>query len=316
MARVRTVRSAVTYVVLAVSVAVGRTAAAQPQTDAEVAQALFDEARELMDKHDWARACPLFARSQKLDPGAGTLLNLAMCWEGAGKLARANTAFSESLSLARRDGRHDREKIALEHLDALAPRLPRLRLSMREQVPGVVVQFDEFIEGPEVLGALTPVDPGPHHIRISAANRVPWEWSGSLAEGERRELDVDLAVPPPPDPCVLQPSACKPPEPQTERRVATMSWVLGGVALASVVTSAITGGVALSAKGSFDANCVAARGYCTDPVQGASDYDLMQGAAWASTITLGVAVVAAIGAFAWPRTVVPKKSGAALLLRF
>lgn len=95
-----------------------------------------------------------------------------------------------------------------------------------------------------------------------------------------------------------------------------MSWVLGGVALASIVASAITGGVALAEKSSFESECIAGRSYCTNPAQGQYDYDMMQSTAWASTITLGVAVVAAIVAIAWPRTVVPTKTGANLVLRF
>jgi hypothetical protein len=308
------VRLALPATVLVLVLGSAVAARAQPQSDAQVAQALFDEARDLMDKHDYARACPLLERSQRLDPGGGTLINLALCWEGAGKLARADAAFDQTLTQARRDGRKDRETIALAHLDALATRLPRLRISMREQVPGVVVRFDDYVEGPEVLGALTPVDPGPHHVRVSAQGRVPWEWSGTLAEGERRELEVVLRVAPPPNPCILQPSACAPPEPK--KRIATMSWVLGGVAVASAIASAVTGAVAISAKSSFDSNCIASRGYCNDPVQGQLDYDTMQSAAWASTITLGVSVVALVAALVWPRTVVPTRTGARFVLRF
>ena len=293
---------------------VTRHAGAQVQTDAQIAQALFDEGRDLMDKHDYARACPLLERSQQLNPGGGTLLNLGLCWEGAGKLARASAALTDALSLARRDGRRDREQIAAPHLDAIAARVPRLRLSLHEYVSAVVVYFDDAIEGPEVLGALAPVDPGPHHIRVTAQGLQPWEWSGSLAEGQRLELEVVLKAPPPPDPCVMQPWLCVPPPPP--KRVATMSWVLGGVALVSIAASAITGGVALAEKSSFDSICIPSRGYCSNPVQGQWDYDMMQSTAWASTVTLGVAVVAAIVALAWPRTVVPTKTGANVAFRF
>ena len=192
-----------------------RHAGAQVQTDAQIAQALFDEGRDLMDKHDYVRACPLLERSQKLDPGGGTLLNLGLCWEGAGKLARASAALTDALSLARRDNRHDREQIASSHLDAVAPRLPKLRLALHEYISTVVVYFDDAIEGPEVLGVLAPVDPGPHHIRVTAQGLEPWEWSGSLAEGQRLELEVVLKAPPPPDPCVMQPWLCVPPPPRS-----------------------------------------------------------------------------------------------------
>ncbi len=297
-------------------VAIASVARAQPQTDAQIAQALFDEGRDLMDKHDYARACPLLERSQKLDPGGGTLLNLAMCFEGQGKLARATTAFDESLSQARRDGRKDREGIAIQHLDALAPRVPHLRISLREPIPGVVVSFDEFIEGPEVLGVLTPVDPGEHHVRVSAQGRMPWEWRGTLAEGQRLEIDAVLKMPPPPDPCMMQPSSCAPPAPEQEKRLSAATWIFGSVAVASVIATAISGGVAIAAKSSFDSNCIGGRGYCNDPAQGQIDYDTMTTAGWISTATLGVAVVTAILAVAWPRTVVAKKSGAMVVIRF
>ncbi len=313
MATVRFVSFANAVGILAFAFAFSGAARAQPQSDAQIAQALFDEGRDLMDHHDYVRACPLLERSQKLDPGGGTLLNLALCFQGEGKLARASTAFNEALSGARRDGRKDREDIAVAHLDALAPRLSRIRLVLREDVPGVVVTFDEFMEGPEILGALTPVDPGAHRIRVSAQGRTPWEWNGVIAEGQRLELDVALKIPPPPDACTLQPLNCVPPE---EKRVATASWIFGSVALASAIASGITGGVALAAKGSFDGNCLASRGYCNNPTQGQSDYDTMTTTAWASTITLGVAVVAAIFAIAWPRTVVPKKTGMNFVFRF
>jgi len=308
------VRTAVSLVVASSLAFVAPAARAQAVSDAQVAQALFDEGRDLMDKHEYARACPLLERSEKLDPGGGTLINLAICWEGAGKLARANAAFDQSLSQARKDGRKDRETIALAHLDSLAPRLPHLRISLAEPVAGVVVQFDDVIEGPEVLGALTPVDPGPHRVRVSAQGREPWTWSGALTEGERRELQVVLKPLPPPDPCILQPLSCAPPEPK--KRIATASWVLGGVALASAIASGITGGLALASKSSFDSNCIAARGYCGDPAQGQVDYDNMQAEAWASTITLGVSVVAIVAAIAWPRTVVPTREGARVVIRF
>ena len=50
--------------------------AAHP-VDAAAAQKLFERGRTAARRGDWQRACDDFAASQKLDPGAGTLLNLA-----------------------------------------------------------------------------------------------------------------------------------------------------------------------------------------------------------------------------------------------
>lgn len=46
-------------------------------------------ARGLVQKGDWAAACPKFEESERLDPGIGTLYHLADCYEHVGRLATA-----------------------------------------------------------------------------------------------------------------------------------------------------------------------------------------------------------------------------------
>ncbi|MDF2698209.1 MAG: hypothetical protein K0S65_6592, partial [Labilithrix sp.] len=91
-----------------------------------LAQSLFDEARQLMDRGKYAEACPKLAESQRLDPGGGTLLNLAICHEKEGRFGTAYLEMKAASSQAGKDGRKDREKIANERLTALGPRVPRL----------------------------------------------------------------------------------------------------------------------------------------------------------------------------------------------
>ena len=54
-----------------------------------LAQSLFEEGRQLMSNGKFAEACPKFESSYKLDPAAGTLLNLAVCHEKVGRTAAA-----------------------------------------------------------------------------------------------------------------------------------------------------------------------------------------------------------------------------------
>src|SRR3954470_15040871 len=61
------------------------------------AQALYDDAQAAVAAGKFDDACPKFKESYQLDPGGGTLLNLADCYERQGKTALAWTTFKEAL---------------------------------------------------------------------------------------------------------------------------------------------------------------------------------------------------------------------------
>src|SRR6478735_2027984 len=100
-------------------------ASAEPAAaDRVLAAALFRDGKALMDRGELAEACTKLAESQRLDPGGGTILNLALCHEKQQRLATAWAEFIEALGLAKRDGRAARVQFAQEHIEALEPRLP------------------------------------------------------------------------------------------------------------------------------------------------------------------------------------------------
>ncbi len=277
---------------------IAATAAADADTDKQLAQSLFDRARELLEKKDYEHACPMFAESQRLDPGGGTLLNLALCHEEQGKLAMAHLELGEALSVATRDGRADREAIAREHLAALGPRVPRLTLvPPPSPPPGLVIELDGVAVSSATLGLSVQVDPGVHEVRARAPGYVTWTWKEELHERDAKRVELPVLAseaPKGPDPI--------PPPPQTRTRLGTGTWVLGGVALASLATSAITGGLALGERGTYEDECVTARNFCPsqEGIDAARDARTL---AWVSTAFLATAVVAAVGAYLWPRKV-------------
>lgn len=276
------VRSA--WAVAALLVA-GQARADGRERDAMQAQSLFERARLLMDDGDLEHACPLFAESQRLDPGGGTLLNLALCHERQGRTATAWAEYHDALSLAVRDGREDRRDFAREHIEALRERLPRVRVFVEQPVPGLTVVLDETRLSALSLGADLPVDPGTHVVTASAADHVPWRSAITLRDGERAEVRVPVLA-----------RDTRP----VETRVATASWVLGGIGLAALATSAVTGVLALSANDAANDKCVAARSFCPDPSY-EDDVARARTFAWISTGALAVAAGAGVAALLWPR---------------
>src|ERR1700721_2873194 len=82
------------------------TASAQPSTsDKEMAAQLFEDGRTLLEQGQFAQACPKLEESQSLDPGGGTLLNVALCHEKEGRTATAWVEFVEARGGAKADAR-------------------------------------------------------------------------------------------------------------------------------------------------------------------------------------------------------------------
>ena len=160
---------------LALALALAGSAGAQTTTQARteaVAQALFEEAVALMEEQRFEEACPKLAESQRLDPGGGTVLNLASCLERLGQLASAYAMYSDALSAAIRDGRKERESIARERLATLPPQLARLevRLATSDLRDEIEVELDGVRLAPSAWRTALPIDPGTHAIEIGRAS--------------------------------------------------------------------------------------------------------------------------------------------------
>jgi hypothetical protein len=161
--------------------------------DALVARTLFDEGRSLMGAGNHALACPKFAESMRLNPGGGTLLNLALCHETVGRMATAWLEYKDALAMARRDGRPEREKFALEHINALEPRLSQLTVQVDEEarVPGLELKLDGTQLGQASWGVELPVDGGEHRVEASAPGKKAWAQTVDVAaEADRKTLTV------------------------------------------------------------------------------------------------------------------------------
>jgi hypothetical protein len=262
-----------------------------------VAESLFQEGKKLMDAGKFAEACPKFAESNRLDPGAGTLTALALCHKGEGKTASAWSEFKEVVSLARRDNRKDREQVALDNINELEPKLSRLRIDVNAMAvsQGVEVRLDGNMITRAAFGVSVPVDPGPHQISATAVGKKPFETTITI-DAERADKKVEIpALEDAPRSHVAASQIGN--EPQPENRGSTqrtIGYALGGVGIVGIGIGAVFGVQALSKSSESDDLC---GNPCSSP-EGLKANEDARSAATISNIAIGVGLAALIGGVA------------------
>lgn len=289
-----------------VAIVVAQVAATTPTAET-VAQALFDEGLSLMEAGRLEEACPKLAESQRLDPGGGTLLNLASCLERSGKPASAVATYNEALSSAIRDGRKEREALAREHIAALQAKVSHVRLTVSSPVPNLTILLDDVPVGPAGWGAAWPVDPGEHVIAARSPGRRSVELRVSVGAAPSDQALVLPMLQPEPEPA----SASRPPasSPKASRRAPALALGAGGLAV--VGFGIVAGALAFGAKSDSDAACPTQR-TCTD--RGVAAMDRAEAWAWTSTVAVGTGVVA-IGIATYLLLAAPPRTGAATAAR-
>lgn len=169
-------------------VLLGSSALAQGR-DPATADALFREARALMKKGDFASACPKLADSHRLDPAAGTAINLGDCLEKVGKLADALQAQRDALDLLSAGDK--RMGPVKEQIAALEKRVPRLTIKLAPGAPAdTKVKRDDVELGEGSLGTALPVNPGEHWVTVVARGRADSRRKVTLKEGQAEEVEV------------------------------------------------------------------------------------------------------------------------------
>jgi hypothetical protein len=216
---------------------------AQSGSNKAAAEALFSEGRSLAAAGKCPEAIPKFQASQKLDPGIGTLLNLAECYEQVGKTASAWAEYREIISLARAAGSKEREELAAQKAKALEPKLSRLAVKTTGDVSGVSIKRDgEALEAAEV-GVAIPVDPGTHVIEASAPGKQTFSRSVEVGkEGDSQVVEIPALAD-----ATTETGAAGPSEQPADKgggsgaTQRTIGLVLGGVGIAGIAVGAVFG---------------------------------------------------------------------------
>jgi hypothetical protein len=239
-------------VVLALLLAGAGRLRAQPSADDRaLATALFKEGRALMIAGRVLEACPKLEESHRLDPSGGTILNLALCHEQQGAIARSWSEFNEAIAFARRDGRRDREDAAAAHARALEPRLSKLTIVVpeRERAPGLRIERDGRELGQASWSIAMPVDGGDHVVRVTAPGRRAFSAKVAIApESSARTIEIPpLEVDPlallATDPMLAARTSAPPPpppllSPKARRR---LGWAAGAAGVVQLGVAGIFG---------------------------------------------------------------------------
>lgn len=185
--------------------AVARAGEADTPEQKAAAQALFEQARTLVEQERFAEACPKLAESERLDPGLGTLLWLADCYENVGRTASAWASFKEAAAAAAL--KHDnREHVARERAARLESKLTRLTINVAPgaAVDGFEVHRDGMLVGTAEWGLALPLDPGPHTLTATAPKRRTWSSTVQVAAGQEvRAVTIPVLAP---DPAAVAPA--------------------------------------------------------------------------------------------------------------
>jgi hypothetical protein len=269
-----------------------------------------------MEQKRYPEACPKLAESQRLDPGGGTLLNLALCHEKEGKIATAHAEYNDALSGAIRDGRKDRQELARERIAAIEPRIPRVAVVVPQaaDVEGLEVKLDGLVLRRAAWGVAAPVDPGLHRVEAQAPGHAAWSVSVPVEVLDKKTISVPvlaqqeggIGLAPQPGPVAAPPPSGSPVSPPMISMDATKPnpwfYVAVGVLTVSAAASAVTGILALQADSTAKDGCLADRHFCSsqDAIDAAGRARTM---AWASTGTLVVALAAGASLLFIPTTV-------------
>lgn len=232
-------------------------AANAQSAESQAAEALFRQAKTLMDRGDLEAACEKFAASQALEPGLGTLLYLGDCYERAGRFASALSTFRDATQLAEERGDAARLRLAQVRVSALEPRAPTLQiqngpapqaLELQITVGGVPLPRSE-------LGQRVPRDAGSYEIRFSAPGYEPFVAHIDLKNADAVALTVPRLVP------IASRSARSDgaqrghDEPETDSSQRTVAWIVGGTGAALLATAGVFAGLAASKNRDSKEDC-------------------------------------------------------------
>jgi hypothetical protein len=229
-----------------------------------VASTLFNEAKAMMDRGDFAEACPKLAESDAFDPQVGTMLNLALCYELSGKTASGCAMWRKAEAAAARKLQPQREDLARDRAAKVCARAPLIAIDVAPQAgrDRVEVRINDVRLPREQWSTPQPFDPGAYKLRAEGAGLRPW--SSTVVVDEQHPAVVVVPV------LAEEDTAEGPPPASLDRKarlLMTGAWIAGGVGVVGLgvgsafgVAAVINDGAATRGNNCVRNNCNAEGG--------------------------------------------------------
>lgn len=206
-------------------------------------QQLYDEAIVLMEANKFDAACPKLEEAVQLVPeGVGAKLELANCYEGAGRYASAWRAFKIAEAASAIAGQAERHQRAKERAATIQAKLSTLTIVVPEDVrrlPGFVMTRNGVAVDRTDWDTPIPVDGGSYRLEASANGKEKWLRVVEVGPSNAR-VRVEIGM--------MQTSADLPKSKPQEQRVwqKPLGVTLGGAGGLGAVVGFIIGGAAMS----------------------------------------------------------------------
>lgn len=149
----------------------------------------FEAGEAAAEEERWADAITAFREAYDLTGVPTALFNVAYALRALGRYVEARQAFEELFTLrVPEEIRADAEA----YRDEVTARIAHVELEGLDEA----IDYEFRLDGQIVDAAGTHVidcDPGNHRIEVHRIGYVPFEWSGTVGEGQRRSLTVELS---------------------------------------------------------------------------------------------------------------------------
>ena len=173
----------------------GRAEDAETRT---VARDLATQGAQAFDAGRFAEASDFFRRAHELVPAPSIALLRARSLAKVGQLLEAIDIYEQTARFKLAEDAPEAYAQAVEtardEIEGVRHRLPRLKVTVLGLTKGEVAQvsMDDKPTPEALLGVERPVNPGQHHIEARLAGQLRAGRELSLAEGESRQIELDL----------------------------------------------------------------------------------------------------------------------------